>query len=86
MDPNHELHPHALSDHEDYPESGIRAWSVVLGAWCAMIPSMGILNSLGAFQAWSSSHQLVDYSESSIGWVYGTYTFFLFAGGVHFGE
>ncbi|KAJ5382314.1 hypothetical protein N7517_000225 [Penicillium concentricum] len=73
------------SDHDQYPEGGSKAWSVVLGAWCAMIPSMGLLNSLGALQPWTSTHQLKDYSESSIGWIYGTYTFFLFLGGAQFG-
>ncbi|KAJ5826697.1 hypothetical protein N7447_003460 [Penicillium robsamsonii] len=72
-------------DHDQYPEGGLKAWSVVLGAWCAMIPSMGLLNSLGALQPWTSTHQLKDYSESSIGWIYGTYTFFLFLGGAQFG-
>ena len=71
-----------------YPEGGIKAWSVVLGAWCAMIPSMGLLNSLGTLQAWASTHQLKaqGYTESSIGWIYGAYTFFLFLGGAQFGE
>jgi hypothetical protein len=70
----------------DYPEGGLKAWSVVLGAWCAMVSSMGLLNSLGALQAWTSTHQLKDYSESSIGWIYGAYTFFLFLGGAQFGK
>ncbi|CAI7658986.1 unnamed protein product [Penicillium crustosum] len=73
------------SEHDQYPEGGLRAWSVVLGAWCAMIPSMGLLNSLGTLQPWTSTHQLKDYSESSIGWIYGAYTFFLFLGGAQFG-
>ncbi|CAG8238932.1 unnamed protein product [Penicillium nalgiovense] len=73
------------SDHDQYPEGGLKAWSVVLGAWCAMIPSMGLLNSLGTLQPWTSTHQLKDYSESSIGWIYGGYTFFLYLGGVRFG-
>ncbi|KAJ5858609.1 hypothetical protein N7534_003886 [Penicillium rubens] len=73
------------SDHDQYPEGGLKAWSVVLGAWCAMIPSMGLLNSLGTLQPWTSTHQLKDYSESSIGWIYGAYTFFLYLGGVRFG-
>jgi hypothetical protein len=74
------------SDHDQYPEGGLKAWSVVLGAWCAMIPSMGLLNSLGTLQPWTSTHQLKDYSESSIGWIYGAYTFFLYLGGVRFGN
>jgi hypothetical protein len=33
-----------------YPKRGLQAWSVVLGAWCVMVPSMGLLNSLGILQ------------------------------------
>ncbi|RAH54587.1 monocarboxylate transporter [Aspergillus piperis CBS 112811] len=64
-----------------YPEGGLEAWLVVLGAWCAMIPSMGLLNCLGILHAWTSKHQLQDYSESSIGWIFGAYSFFLYAAG-----
>lgn len=74
------------SEHGEYPEGGAQAWSVVLGAWCAMVPSMGPLNSLGTLQAWTSTHQLKAYPESSIGWIFGTYTFFLFVGGAQFGK
>ncbi|KAL4940610.1 hypothetical protein BDV06DRAFT_223906 [Aspergillus oleicola] len=70
---------------EKYPEGGIQAWLVVLGAWCAMIPSMGLLNSLGTLHAWTSSHQLQDYSESSVGWIFGAYGFFLYVAGAQTG-
>ncbi|CAG7976083.1 unnamed protein product [Penicillium salamii] len=68
-----------------YPEGGLQAWSVVLGAWCAMIPSMGLLNSLGILHAWTRAHQLKDYSESSIGWIFGAYGFFLYLAGAQAG-
>ena len=69
-----------------YPEGGLKAWLVVMGSWCAMIPSMGLLNTLGILHAWTSQHQLKDYSESSIGWIYGAYGFFLYIGGAQVGE
>lgn len=69
-----------------YPEGGAQAWSVVLGAWCAMIPSMGLLNSLGVLHAWIGNHQLQDYSESSIGWIFGAYGFFLYLAGAQAGK
>ncbi|KAJ5679294.1 oxalate/formate antiporter [Penicillium macrosclerotiorum] len=72
-------------DRVEYPEGGLEAWSVVLGAWCAMVPSMGILNSLGIFHAWTSDHQLNGYSESNIGWIFGAYGFFLYFGGAQAG-
>lgn len=70
----------------DFPEGGLKAWSVVLGAWCAMIPSMGLLNSLGVLHAWTSTHQLKEYSESSIGWIFGAYGFFLYFAGAQTGK
>lgn len=70
----------------DYPEGGLQAWSVVLGAWCAMVPSMGLLNSLGILHAWTSTHQLKDYSESSTGWIFGAYGFFLYLAGAQAGK
>ncbi|CBF83899.1 protein mctA [Aspergillus nidulans FGSC A4] len=82
-------HPKAMliSDLEStkYPEGGLEAWLIVLGAWCAMVPSMGLLNSLGTLHAWTSSYQLTDYSESEIGWIYGAYAFFLYVAGAQTG-
>lgn len=73
------------SEGNSFPEGGLKAWSVVFGAWCAMIPSMGLLNSLGILHAWTSTHQLKDYSESSIGWIFGAYGFFLYFAGAQAG-
>jgi MFS family permease len=50
-----------------------------------MVPSMGLLNSLGTLHAWTSSYQLTDYSESDIGWIYGAYAFFLYVAGAQAG-
>ena len=73
-------------EYSSYPEGGYKAWSVVLGAWCAMIPGMGMLNTLGSLHAWNSTHQLSSYSQSSIGWIYGCYGFFLYLAGAQIGE
>lgn len=70
---------------KDYPEGGLQAWLVVVGAWCAMIPSMGLLNTLGTLHSWTSEHQLMDYSDSSIGWIFGAYGFFLYVAGAQAG-
>lgn len=69
-----------------HPEGGWKAWSVVLGAWCAMIPAMGLLNTLGVLHAWVSTHQLQNYSESSVGWIFGAYGFFLYLAGAQAGK
>ncbi|PYH44618.1 putative oxalate/formate antiporter [Aspergillus saccharolyticus JOP 1030-1] len=76
--------PFDASD-ETYPEGGLRAWLVVLGSWCAMVPSMGLLNTISVLHAWTSSHQLSDYSESSVGWIFGVFSFCLYFGGAQVG-
>lgn len=75
-----------VDDGPSYPEGGLRAWLVVLGAWCAMIPSMGLLNTLAVLQAWVSQHQLEGVSELKVGWIFSCYAFFLYFCGAQVGE
>ncbi|KAI0449539.1 major facilitator superfamily domain-containing protein [Xylaria acuta] len=72
-------------DESTYPEGGPEAWLVVLGAWCAMIPSMGLLNTLAILQAWVSEDQLAYLPESTVGWIFSTYAFFLYFTGAQTG-
>ncbi|KAI0191160.1 major facilitator superfamily domain-containing protein [Xylaria flabelliformis] len=74
-----------MDDESAYPEGGTEAWLVVLGAWCAMIPSMGLLNTLAILQAWVSENQLPHLPESSVGWIFSTYAFFLYFTGAQTG-
>lgn len=69
----------------DYPEGGLTAWLVVLGAWCAMIPSMGLLNSLAVLQAWLGSYDLAALPDSTAGWIFSVYAFCLFFCGAQAG-
>lgn len=62
---------------EEFPNGGWQAWGVVLGSWCGMVPSFGLLNSVGVLQAWLANNQLKDYSDFSIGWIFGVFNFFL---------
>ena len=71
---------------DEIPEGGWRAWSVVLGAWCAMIPSMGMLNTIGVLDAWIGENQLAALPKSQTAWVVSLYAFFLYIGGSCAGE
>jgi hypothetical protein len=73
------------SDPNTYPEGGLRAWSVVLGAWCGLVACFGLMNSIGAFQASVSEVQLKNYSDGDIGWIFSVYVFLAFFCGVLFG-
>lgn len=70
---------------DDYPDGGWRAWSVVLGAWCALVPAFGIVNTVGVLEEWLSEHQLRDYPKSSVSWIFSLWIFFFYLGGVQVG-
>ena len=68
-----------------YPEGGLKAWSVVFGSFSGMTASFGVLNSVGTFQAYLSTHQLAQESPSSIGWIFSLLAFLTFFCGVQIG-
>lgn len=70
---------------ETFPEGGLQAWLVVLGAWLALFSSLGILNSLATFQTYVSTHQLANESQDTIGWIFSLNAFVCFFAGVYIG-
>ncbi|KAL1966565.1 hypothetical protein VTN77DRAFT_3976 [Rasamsonia byssochlamydoides] len=68
-----------------YPEGGLNAWLVVFGSFLGLFGSLGLVNTIGTFQAYLSTHQLQDYSDGSIGWIFGVYAFLTFFCGVQVG-
>ena len=68
-----------------YPEGGLRAWLVVYGAFSGMTASFGLMNSVGTFQAYLSTHQLSGQAPATIGWVFSIYTFLSFFLGIQIG-
>jgi hypothetical protein len=69
----------------EYPEGGLQAWLVVFGSWCVLCASLGLMNTLGIFQAYISTHQLSTYSEGTIGWIFSIYTFMAWFCGIFVG-
>jgi hypothetical protein len=70
---------------ETYPEGGLEAWLVVLGSWCGLVAALGILNTIGAFQTYVSTHQLSEYTEGTVGWIFSLYTALTFFCGIYIG-
>jgi hypothetical protein len=68
-----------------YPDRGLKAYSVVFGAWLTLFPASGLLNSTGILQAWLFEHQLQGYSESVVAWIFSTFAFLFFFGGLGVG-
>lgn len=72
-------------DDVEYPEGGLRAWLVVFGSFCGMTAGFGYMNTIGIFHAYLGSHQLAQYGEQAIGWVFSVYVFLSFFCGVQIG-
>lgn len=70
--------PTLSKDEVEYPEGGTRAWLVVLGSFLGMTAGFGYMNTIGVYHAYIAEHQLLNYSESSIGWVFSLYIFLAF--------
>ncbi|KFY85159.1 hypothetical protein V500_08656 [Pseudogymnoascus sp. VKM F-4518 (FW-2643)] len=67
-------------------DGGFAAWSVVFGAWCCLFCSFGWVNASGNFQEYYETHQLRDYSSSSISWILSLEPSVLFATGLVVGK
>jgi MFS family permease len=61
-----------------FPEGGLTAWLVVFGSWCALLSSLGIMNTMGAFQEHISTHQLANHKVDAVGWIFSLYAFLAF--------
>ena len=83
---SHERHGalHFVTGQES-PDGGWRAYLILLGAWCALLPPSGLLNSFGTFQAYLGTHQLQEYSDQQIGWIFSVYAFLFVFGSAQVG-
>lgn len=68
-----------------FPDGGVEAYLVVFGALLSLIITFGLMNTIGAIQAYLTTHQLANASASSVGWIFSVYFFFAFGGGIYAG-
>ncbi|KAL3231657.1 hypothetical protein RNJ44_00192 [Nakaseomyces bracarensis] len=64
---------YGLDNDKEFPDGGLRAWSVVFGSFMGLIPVFGVINSLGAIESYISTHQLVNVSSSTTSWIFSIY-------------
>jgi hypothetical protein len=62
-------------DKDDFPEGGLKGWSVVLGSFCGSFSVFGIINSTAILLDYLQQNQLNEYSPSALGWIFGTALF-----------
>lgn len=68
-----------------YPEGGAESWLAVFGCFMGLFGSLGLVNSVGTFQAYIENHQLSGYSSGDIGWIFSMFAFLTFFCGVQIG-
>lgn len=74
-----------LSDEVRYPEGGREGWLCVLGSFTGLVAALGMMNSLGVYHGYLIEHQLRDYSESTVSWIFSVYIFLSFFCGLQIG-
>lgn len=76
---------HKQDGESEYPEGDLQAWLVVFGSWCALFAALGIMNTMGSYEQYITTHQLEDYTPSEVGWIFSMYAFLTFGGGIVIG-
>ncbi|GLA14127.1 hypothetical protein AnigIFM62618_011548 [Aspergillus niger] len=69
-----------------FPDGGLRAWLVVVGAFFGLFTSFGWTNCVGIFQAYYQTHQLRTMSASTVSWIPGISMFMMFITGPFVGR
>ncbi|KAK3702112.1 hypothetical protein LTR37_015087 [Vermiconidia calcicola] len=77
--------PSTNNDEYTYPEGGLGAWLTVFGAWCGLAGGLGLLNTVATLQNYVSTHQLAQYPESTVGWIFSIQAFIVFFCGIQIG-
>ncbi|EDK36991.2 hypothetical protein PGUG_01089 [Meyerozyma guilliermondii ATCC 6260] len=72
-------------EEENYPDGGWKAYSVLCGSFLGLVVNMGLINSIGAIQAYVSTHQLAGVAASSVAWIFSIYLALAYAIGIFIG-
>ncbi|KAL4903513.1 hypothetical protein BDW74DRAFT_179929 [Aspergillus multicolor] len=64
---------------DEFPDGGLKAWLVVLGAWCCLFCSYGWVNTIGLFQTYYQEDLLSSYSPSAVSWITSVETGIMYA-------
>ena len=73
------------ADSQSFPEGGLKAWSVVAGAFFMVLPSFGLMNSVGTFEDYWQDNQLSSYTTRDIGWIPSVFVYLGLALGIQIG-
>ncbi|KAL6365238.1 hypothetical protein LRP88_01223 [Fusarium phalaenopsidis] len=69
------------TEETDFPDGGLRAWLVAIGAAGAFFCTLGYTNVFGIFQAYYMFNQMPERSADDIAWIGSIQGFLIFATG-----
>ncbi|KAM5513784.1 monocarboxylate permease-like protein [Fusarium oxysporum f. sp. phaseoli] len=81
-----EPNPEQPKPSADFPDGGLKAWSVVVGAFFGLFVSFGWTNCVGLFQGYYEANQLRDLSPSNVSWIPALSMFMMFITGPFVGR
>lgn len=76
--------PYSNSD-EECPDSGKEGYLVVVGLFFGCCVHLGLVNAIGAVQAYVSTHQLASVGSISVSWIFSVYLCLAYGIGVFIG-
>ncbi|KAL7663003.1 Major facilitator superfamily (MFS) profile domain-containing protein [[Candida] zeylanoides] len=77
--------PRPDGEHDEYPEGGRKAYTVLFGSFIGLVSNLGIIGSIGAIQAYVSTHQLKGVKTSTVSWIFSIYLALSYAIGLFIG-
>ncbi|KAF2202891.1 MFS general substrate transporter [Delitschia confertaspora ATCC 74209] len=77
----HEDHSNNPWHPSQFPDGGREALLCLLGTFCCLFCSFGWLNCVGVFQSYYQTHQLREYSPSTVAWISSCEIFVMFVPG-----
>lgn len=70
----------------EFPEGGWMAWRVTLGSFFGLFVVLGIINAVGAIQAYVEENQLADLPTSTVAWIFSINTFMTYFFSIQCGQ
>lgn len=71
---------------EAFPDGGLKAYLVLFGSFMGLMVNLGLLNLIGAIQAYVSLHQLKDTSATLVAWIFSIYWALAYGTGIFVGS
>lgn len=75
----------STTEEATYPDGGWKAYLVLCGSFLGLVVNLGLINSIGAIQAYVSTHQLAGVAASSVAWIFSIYLALAYAIGIFIG-